>query len=97
MFPLRGVSKIGGVFVDGRGQDLSSEKPDPGLQHSILNDCMVRNDPIVTAPGCTRLVFSTDQLEHGIFINTVPCSVEILPRLRVHTKVTIQGTTAISI
>jgi hypothetical protein len=97
MFPLMGVSKIGSVFVDERGQDLSCEKPDPALQHSILNRFMVHNDPVVTAPGCMRLVFSTDQLEHGIFINPVPCFVEILPRLRVHSKVTIQGTIAISI
>jgi hypothetical protein len=59
MFPLTGVSKIGWVFVDQQGQDLSSEKPYPELQNSILNCCMVRDDLIVTAPGCMRLVFST--------------------------------------
>jgi hypothetical protein len=59
MFPLMGVYKIGWVFVDERGQDLSCEKPAPALQNSILNCFMVRNDPIVTAPGCMRLAVST--------------------------------------
>jgi hypothetical protein len=59
MFPLMGVSKIGWVFVDERGQDLSSEKPASALPNNILNGYMVRDDPIITAPGCMRLVFST--------------------------------------
>jgi hypothetical protein len=86
MFPLTVVSKIAWVFVDERGQDLSSEKHDFALQHSILNCFMVRNDPIVNA-----LRMHEARVRHGsgevrIPITTFPCCIKFLPYSEVALK-----------